>query len=342
MRARPSRPALDAPVTDVRNWFLFSASERYREDDTEHEHYADSAGQIGRAEGEARLHDPRRVPRVPVQAGMGRAKSRTFRFAVIDEAFGRGSDESTRFALELFEQLGLQLLIVTPLQKIHVIEPYVAAVGFVDNPTSSTPGFRRSRSRSTGPGKDDARARQLASPPRRPPSRLGPEMPGARLDQPCRRARSVRKRRAALLSSWAAGERVDTVRDVPLRGPGRGEIGERFDEVRKWAGEWERAAHGPLRVEYKKIGGRSFGVNEIPCKAWIDGYEQAWALLGAAAAPPGWPSWRADEGALPPPGPMACPPPAQGARARRGVGPAAGHCRAGSTSGRRRACTCAR
>ena len=26
--------------------------------------------------------------------------------------------------------------IVTPLQKIHVIEPYVAAVGFVDNPTS--------------------------------------------------------------------------------------------------------------------------------------------------------------------------------------------------------------
>ena len=55
---------------------------------------------------------------------------------VIDEAFGRGSDESTRFALELFARLGLQLLIVTPLQKIHVIEPYVSAVGFVDNPTS--------------------------------------------------------------------------------------------------------------------------------------------------------------------------------------------------------------
>jgi uncharacterized protein YPO0396 len=27
------------------------------------------------------------------------------------------------------------LLIVTPLQKIHVIEPYVSAVGFVDNPS---------------------------------------------------------------------------------------------------------------------------------------------------------------------------------------------------------------
>jgi len=57
---------------------------------------------------------------------------------VIDEAFGRGSDESTRFALRLFRALGLQLLIVTPLQKIHVIEPYVNAVGYVDNRTGSS------------------------------------------------------------------------------------------------------------------------------------------------------------------------------------------------------------
>jgi uncharacterized protein YPO0396 len=50
---------------------------------------------------------------------------------VIDEAFGRGSDESARYGLELFRRLRLQLLIVTPLQKIHVIEPFVAGVGFV-------------------------------------------------------------------------------------------------------------------------------------------------------------------------------------------------------------------
>ena len=52
---------------------------------------------------------------------------------VIDEAFGRGSDESTRYALKLFKELNLQLLIVTPLQKIHIIEPYVSSVGFVHN-----------------------------------------------------------------------------------------------------------------------------------------------------------------------------------------------------------------
>lgn len=61
---------------------------------------------------------------------------------MIDEAFGRGSDASTRYALELFAKLGLQLLIVTPLQKVHVIEPYVNAIGFVDNPTGAASRVR--------------------------------------------------------------------------------------------------------------------------------------------------------------------------------------------------------
>jgi uncharacterized protein YPO0396 len=52
---------------------------------------------------------------------------------VIDEAFGRGSDESAQYGLQLFDRLNLQLLIVTPLQKIHIIEPFVSSVGFVDN-----------------------------------------------------------------------------------------------------------------------------------------------------------------------------------------------------------------
>jgi uncharacterized protein YPO0396 len=123
-------------VTDVRNWFIFSASERYREDDTEYEHYADSAGKSGGQKEKLAYTILAASLAYQFKLEWGAVKSRTFRFAVIDEAFGRGSDESTRFALELFARLGLQLLIVTPLQKIHVIEPYVSAVGFVDNPTS--------------------------------------------------------------------------------------------------------------------------------------------------------------------------------------------------------------
>ena len=124
-------------VTDVRNWYTFAASERYREDDTEYEHYADSGGKSGGQKEKLAYTILAASLAYQFKLEWGAVKSRTFRFAVIDEAFGRGSDESTRFALELFGRLGLQLLIVTPLQKIHVIEPYVSAVGFVDNPQSN-------------------------------------------------------------------------------------------------------------------------------------------------------------------------------------------------------------
>ncbi len=120
-------------VTDVRNWFVFSASERWREDDKEHEHYADSGGKSGGQK--EKLAYTILAASLAYQFGLewGALRSRTFRFVVIDEAFGRGSDDSARFALELFKNLNLQLLIVTPLQKISIIEPYVQSVGFVHN-----------------------------------------------------------------------------------------------------------------------------------------------------------------------------------------------------------------
>ncbi|MGH3170480.1 MAG: ATP-binding protein, partial [Trebonia sp.] len=129
-------------VTDVRNWYTFGASERYRTDDTEHEHYADSGGKSGGQKEKLAYTILAASLAYQFKLEWGATKSRTFRFAVIDEAFGRGSDESTRFALELFARLGLQLLIVTPLQKIHVIEPYVAAVGFVENRTGMNSALR--------------------------------------------------------------------------------------------------------------------------------------------------------------------------------------------------------
>jgi uncharacterized protein YPO0396 len=124
-------------VTDVRNWFIFSASERYREDNTEYENYTDSGGKSGGQKEKLAYTILAASLAYQFKLEWGAVRSKTFQFVVIDEAFGRGSDESTRFALELFRRLGLQLLIVTPLQKIHVIEPYVSAVGFVDNPDSN-------------------------------------------------------------------------------------------------------------------------------------------------------------------------------------------------------------
>ena len=120
-------------VTDVRNWFLFSASERWREDDQEKEYYSDSAGKSGGQK--EKLAYTILASALAYQFGLewGETQSKSFRFVMIDEAFGRGSDDSARYGLELFSKLNLQLLIVTPLQKIHVIENYVKSVNLVHN-----------------------------------------------------------------------------------------------------------------------------------------------------------------------------------------------------------------
>jgi uncharacterized protein YPO0396 len=120
-------------VSDVRNWFNFSASERWLEDGSEKEFYSDSAGKSGGQK--EKLAYTILASALAYQFGLkwGDTRSRSFRFVMIDEAFGRGSDESARYGLELFKKLNLQLLIVTPLQKIHVIEDYIHSVHFVHN-----------------------------------------------------------------------------------------------------------------------------------------------------------------------------------------------------------------
>lgn len=142
-RGREGYTALDerwtAKVTDVRNWFTFSASEKWTETREEFEHFTDSGGKSGGQK--EKLAYTILAAALAFQFGLASgktsgkatAKGRSFRFVVIDEAFGRGSDESARYGLELFQRMKLQLLIVTPLQKIHVIEPFVAHVGFVAN-----------------------------------------------------------------------------------------------------------------------------------------------------------------------------------------------------------------
>ena len=131
-----------AKVTDVRNWYFFSAIERWREDDSEKEYYAGSAGKSGGQK--EKLAYTILASALAYQFGLkwGAVKSRSFRFVVIDEAFGRGSDESTRYGLELFKRLNLQLLIVTPLQKIHVIEDYIRSVHYIHNPDGRSSRIR--------------------------------------------------------------------------------------------------------------------------------------------------------------------------------------------------------
>ncbi|MEM7180926.1 MAG: ATP-binding protein [Spirochaetota bacterium] len=131
-------------VTDVRNWFNFSVSEKWCDTQQEKEHYSDSSGKSGGQK--EKLAYTILASALAYQFGLKQEESstdRSFRFVVIDEAFGRGSDESTRYGLRLFEKLQLQLLVVTPLQKIHVIEDHVNSIHFIANPTGHESQIRR-------------------------------------------------------------------------------------------------------------------------------------------------------------------------------------------------------
>lgn len=141
LRGRPQFASDDrrwrALVTDVRNWFQFAASERWTEDDREYENHSDTSGKSGGQK--EKLAYTVLAASLAYHFGLDwqekDGRSKQFRFVVIDEAFGRGSEESAAFALSLFQRLSLQLMIVTPLQKINVIEPYVASLTFVRNPS---------------------------------------------------------------------------------------------------------------------------------------------------------------------------------------------------------------
>lgn len=149
-------------VTDVKQWFDFAASEHSRIDDSQTDYYEDSGGKSGgqkeklaytvlassiayqyrskaRQKGgllvNSALDSGMSVDEVHGQQDNSSLSynyaDRSYRFVVIDEAFGRGSPQSVDYALTLFSKFNLQLLIATPMQKLDIIEKYVNHVAFV-------------------------------------------------------------------------------------------------------------------------------------------------------------------------------------------------------------------
>jgi hypothetical protein len=93
--------------------------------------------------------------------------------------------------------------------------------------------------------------------------------------------RTLRRRWAsgAFLTAFASGEPWAPL-GLPIRGPGPAELAARFAEAQAWVAGWARA-DPRIRVEHKRVGGRAIGVNSIPGRAWVDGYDELWALLRA-------------------------------------------------------------
>ncbi|TVR24200.1 MAG: hypothetical protein EA396_02005 [Anaerolineaceae bacterium] len=119
-------------VIDVRRWRTFAA-EQIAPDGGQIDYYSDSSGKSGGQK--AKLAYTILASAIAHQYGLQDAPKteRSFRFVVIDEAFSKLDDDNARYAMQLFGQLGLQLLVVTPMQQLHVIENYVRAYHVVVN-----------------------------------------------------------------------------------------------------------------------------------------------------------------------------------------------------------------
>ena len=120
-------------VVDVRNWLDFAVTEIYTEDRSQARYYSDSSGLSGGQK--AKLAYTILASAIAYQYGLSAEDLTTesFRFALIDEAFSKSDDMNSRYAMQLFERLNLQLMVVTPMDKIHVVEPHIDVIHFVSN-----------------------------------------------------------------------------------------------------------------------------------------------------------------------------------------------------------------
>lgn len=86
-----------------------------------------------------------------------------------------------------------------------------------------------------------------------------------------------------LLRAYAVGDAFVPI-EVVLRGPKPSQIGDNLTAAREWVGTLERGRRDDTRysLDWAPVGGRSIGRNELPVRARVSSYAQAWALLGVA------------------------------------------------------------
>jgi len=94
--------------------------------------------------------------------------------------------------------------------------------------------------------------------------------------------------RDQLLQRWQRGDLLACLarRDdsfplrLVLRGPGSGELSERFDAVRAWAAELQQGAGSGYRLVLRDVKHRIIGQNSVPYQAWVDTLDDALRLIG--------------------------------------------------------------
>ncbi len=158
-------------MTDVRRWFDFLASVIDRQSLKPVSVYQDSSGQSGGEK--AKLAFTILVAAIAYQYDLDPEHPATdrFQFVVVDEMFSKVDDQHAEYALELFKQFGLQLLIVAPLDaKARVTQPYVGCYLHVDKRDNHSEIFEmtaREFEESLDVSGNGHAPRQSAAPPQR-------------------------------------------------------------------------------------------------------------------------------------------------------------------------------
>jgi hypothetical protein len=85
----------------------------------------------------------------------------------------------------------------------------------------------------------------------------------------------------SLLRRYAAREPFEPI-EVPLRGPKASEIGDDLSAARRWVTELDAGRRDDrcYALQWTSIGGRRIGRNELPTRALVSSFEQAWTVLG--------------------------------------------------------------
>ena len=125
-------------IMDVRAWFEYKAEEINRENNKVEKTYS-GMGQLSGGE-KAQLTYTILGSAIAYQFGLTKEglQSDSFRFIAIDEAFKAQDETKSNFLMDLCEQLHLQILVVTPNEKTHIVEPYISFVHYVERNADNT------------------------------------------------------------------------------------------------------------------------------------------------------------------------------------------------------------
>ena len=124
--------ALRSKVLDTRRKYVFSAKE-VNADEATKLYYQDTGALSGGEK--AKLTYTILAASIAYQFNLDDSdnlKKGPFRFVILDEAFSKSDARNSEYALQLFKELDLQLMVITPRNGINIVEGYVSSLHLLE------------------------------------------------------------------------------------------------------------------------------------------------------------------------------------------------------------------